>query len=155
LREKAAGEFDDEDDPGRVPRRRKQVRPARAGDLLPQLFLVKGGEENWSKRTGLRESERLGSSRSCGLEIGGAILSRMEQASEISEAREIEISLVFCSVYLGFTVGNIVMIVERSDWKRMDLGICFLVMAVLGVFRGRSKIKEIFRDLLTSSSSAL
>jgi hypothetical protein len=86
----------------------------------------------------------------------------MEQASEISEAREIEKSLnraiwflVFCSVYLGFTVGNIVMIVERSDWKRMDLGICFLVMAVLGVFRGRSKIKEIFRDLLTSSSSAL
>ena len=148
--------------PGRVPRRRKQVRPARAGDLLPQLFLVKGGEENWSKRTGLRESERLGSSRSCGLEIGGAILARMEQASEISEAREIEKSLnraiwflVFCSVYLGFTVGNIVMIVERSDWKRMDLGICFLVMAVLGVFRGRSKIKEIFRDLLTSSSSAL
>ena len=86
----------------------------------------------------------------------------MELSSEISETREIDKSLnrailflVLCSVYLGLTVGYIFRIVYMRDWSRIDLGVCFSIMAVLGILRWSSRIKKVVRGLLVTSSATL
>jgi hypothetical protein len=78
----------------------------------------------------------------------------MERMHKLSEAEEIKRSvniaicfLVFSSLYLAFAFWYTLRNVQNGHWTQVVLGVSFLVMGGLGIFRAILSIQRTLRRL--------